>query len=208
MEVENRGGDLYIREAEIDDSRFMVGNIQREYRITIEAPRDVALDIKGDDGTYDVSDIGLGIKFTADDSEADLSNITGNNFEFNLDDSSVRLDEGRGKLTLNLDDSEFSVRQGDFDEIDGAFDDSEADITTSLSDNGFYEFNMDDSELITNITGGGGEFDIRYDDTDISVDDTFEEVRSEEERTVYRLPGGKARIGINSDDGDIELRTI
>lgn len=49
MVVENRNGDLHIRENNRENGRFVVGSVRKEYRITIEAPRQVVLDIEGDD---------------------------------------------------------------------------------------------------------------------------------------------------------------
>lgn len=208
MEVEESGGDLHIREAERNEGRIMVGRVREKYQITIEAPRDVALNINGDDGTYDISGINRAIKLSADDSEIRLSQLKGNEFDFNIDDGSITMDEGQGELKLYLDDGEFRVQKGAFSEIDASFDDSKVDITTSLSDNGFYDFTMDDGDLKMNITGGGGEFDIHHEDTNISTSNSFEKVSSDDDRSIYRLSGGNSRIEINSDDGSIDLRTL
>jgi hypothetical protein len=207
IEVEDRNGDLYIREADYKGDRVLVGSISEEYRISIEAPRDVAFDIKGDDGTYEISEINSGITMSADDSDIKLTDVRGDRFFFDIDDSTVGIDEGRGNLNLELDDSDFRVRNGAFSEIDAVFDDTDVNITTTLSDNGTYSFNMEDSDLILGITGGG-EFNIHHDDTDISTSDNFERSSSDEDYSVYHLAGGKAHIDIDSDDGDIDLRTI
>lgn len=208
MDVETRAGNLYVKEANSGGNRLLFGNVEEEYRITLEVPKTVALDIKGDDGTYDITDIGAALRIDADDTEVEIRGATGNSFEFNIDDGSVEMDRGQGELTMDMDDGEFRVRQASFREIDGDFDDGEMDITTSLADDGFYLFDMDDGELELNISGGGGEFDINHDDGDIRVGSSFEEIMKEEEHSLYRLPGGDATIEIDSDDGDIDLRTI
>lgn len=208
MKVDNRNGDLYIREADRNNGRFVVGNVQEEYRINIEAPRDVALDINGDDDSYEISDFNSAIKLDADDTDIELSGMNGESFEFDIDDGSINMEEGQGSLKLDFDDGEFYVRRADFTEIDVSADDAGMDISTSLSDDGFYRFDMDDGDLELNIAGGGGEFDIRHDDSDLRIGDEFEEVSSDEDQSIYRLAGGDARIEIDTDDGDIELRTI
>jgi len=208
MLVEARNGNVYIREADIDRSRVLFGNVKEEYRITIEVPKTVALDIKGDDDSYSIADVNAAIGLNADDADVELRNTGGQNFSFDMDDGSVDMDLGQGELELNMDDGEFSVRQGSFTEIDAEVDDAQIDITTSLSNDGFYLFDMDDSDLELNITGGGGDFDIRHDDADIHADNNFEEVTSDEDHSAYLLPGGDAKIKIDTDDGDIELRTI
>lgn len=208
MEVENRGGDLYIREADTDEHRVILGNVSEEYRITIEAPRNVALDLQGDDETYRISDIHQGVHLSADDADIELDGVKGDEFNFDIDDGSIRMSEGRGRLKLQMDDGELYVRKAEFNEIDADFDDGEVDITTALAADGFYLFDMDDGDIELNVAGGGGEFDIHHDNPNIRAGDNFEEVSADEDRTVYRLPGGNARIEIDSDDGDIELRTI
>lgn len=207
IEVENRRGDLYIREADTQKRRVILGNVREDYRITIEAPRDIALDLQGDDDSYEISDINLGVKIAADDSEIELNRAKGDEFDFDIDDGNIRMDEGRGRLKVSMDDGELFVRQADFSEIDADFDDGKLDITTSLKDDGYYGFDLDDGDVELNITGGGGEFDIHHDDQNVQVGGAFEEISSGEERSVYRLAGGSGRIEIDTDDGDIELRT-
>ena len=208
MDVENRGGDLHIKEADRNGARVLFGNVDEEYRIRLEVPRSVALNIQGDDDSYDISDVGAALRIDADDSDIEIDGATGDSFEFDLDDGSINMEQGQGELKLSMDDGEFYVRKADFNEIDADFDDGEIDITTSLSDQGFYLFDMDDGDIELNIAGGGGEFDISHDDPNVNVGSNFEVIREDEDRSVYRLPGGDAKIEIDTDDGDIELRTI
>lgn len=208
VEVENRGGDLYIREDDNEKFQFTVGSIDKEYRITIEAPHDVALELKGDDDRYEISDVNGGVRLKADDSEVELERIKGEEFDFDIDDGSIRMDDGQGRLKLNMDDGEFVVKNGKFSEITADFDDGEMDVTTTLANSGSYKFDMDDGELEFNSAGGGGEFDISYDKRNVHVGSAFKELSSKEGRSVYRLSGGEARIDIDMDDGEVELDTI
>jgi len=208
MDVEQRGGDLYIQENNSENRTMFIGSVDEEYRITLEVPRNLALDLKGDDDSYEISNTNGAISINADDSDIELSEVTGEDFDFDLDDGNISIDEARGKLKLSMDDGELNVGRAEFTEIDASLDDGELDITTSLADGGLYLFDFDDGDLELNITGGGGEFDIHHDDRNISVDNNFEEVSSDDERSVYRIAGGDARIEINTDDGNIELRTM
>lgn len=208
MNVESRGGDLYIDEADRNGARLLFGSIERDYRINLQVPKSIALDITGDDGSYELSDIGGALQIEADDADVELRGVTSSSLDFEIDDGSIEMDQGRGVLTLMMDDGDFRVREAQFSEIDADVDDAELDITTSLTDDGFYLFDMDDGDLELNISGGGGEFDISHDDTNIRVGSSFKEIRSNEDNSVYRLPGGTATIEIDTDDGDIDLRTI
>lgn len=208
IEVENRNGDLYIRENDENNMRVMIGSIDEEYQITMEVPHDIALDLEGDDDFYNISDINGEVFLNADDAEAEFSRVTAANFDFNIDDGSIRMDQGRGTLKLNMDDGEIYVQKADFREISADYDDGEVDITTVLADEGKYEFDMDDGELSLNIAGGGGTFSIDHDDGTIRTGDSFGEISSDEDQALYRLGGGEAHIEIETDDGEIELRTI
>ncbi|WP_138431973.1 DUF4097 family beta strand repeat-containing protein [Fodinibius saliphilus] len=208
IEVEERGGDLYIREVDSEKFRMLFGSVESEYRITLEVPSNVSLDLQGDDDDYEISDIEGALSVNADDSDLDLSGMTGNDFSFDLDDGSIRMDEGRGDLKVRMDDGDVYVRQAAFNEIDADFDDGEMDITTSLANDGLYIFDFDDGELELNITGGGGDFDISHDNASIRTDNMFEELDKDERRSLYRLSGGEARVEIDIDDGDVELRTM
>lgn len=208
MNVENRGGDLYIRKADTDGGRFIIGNVREEYRIDIVAPRNVALDISGDDDNYDISDFNSAIKLEADDTDIELSGMNGDDLEFDFDDGSLNMTEGQGSFKLNMDDGELFVRKAHFSEVDIQADDGEMNITTALSNDGFYSFDMDDGDLELNAAGGGGEFEIHHDDPDLRIGTDLQEVSSGKDHTVFRLPGGDARIEIETDDGDIALQTI
>ena len=208
MDVENRNGNLYIRENSSESHQVIFGNIDEEYRITLEVPRTVSLSIQGDDDSYRIANVAGSIALKADDSDIELSGTGGDSFEFQIDDGSIQMEKGSGTLSLKMDDGDMYVRNASFSEVDAEMDDGEIDLTTTLADGGFYRFEMDDGDLELNIAGGGGEFDVRHDENPPSVGGSFEEISSDEERAVFRLPGGDARIEIDADDGDIDLRTI
>lgn len=209
MIVEERGGDLAIYEKERDNgSRLSVGSVKEEYEIRIEAPRSVAFNLEGDDETYRIAGIDGSIRLDADDTDIELTDCNGDDFSFSMDDGSISMDGGSGRLVIELDDGEARIMNGNFNEIELEGDDSNITITTRLDDEGSYRFDFDDADLRLNIIGGGGDFDIRHDNADISVGREFEEVLDDENRSIYRLLGGNAKVSIDTDDGDIDLRVI
>jgi len=208
MEVEERGSDLYIRENSEESNRLIVGNVREEYRITLEVPQNVALDINGDDDSYEISDMNQDVRLDADDCDAEFRGMKGDDFDFDIDDGSIRMDEARGRLQLKMDDGNMYVRQGDFSEIEARYDDGELEIATGLVDDGFYRFDFDDGDLELRVASGGGTFDVEHDDVNLYTDKVFEEINSDEERSEYRLSGGNARVEIDTDDGTVSLRTI
>ncbi|MGK7370724.1 MAG: DUF4097 family beta strand repeat-containing protein [Candidatus Halalkalibacterium sp. M3_1C_030] len=209
MIVEERNGNLNIYEKERDfGNKVVFGSTDEEYRITIEAPRGVSLDLSGDDEDYRISSIDGSISVEADDSGIELNDCNGDEFNIKLDDGELYMDSGKGSLRVNIDDGDVRILNGDFSSIEVETDDSELDITTRLADNGDYTFDLDDGDLRLNIAGGGGEFEIRHDNADISASSEFEQTMDDDDRSQYSLPGGNATVSISTDDGDIILSVI
>ena len=87
MDITQRNGDLYIKEADRNESGLMIGNIEEEYRITIEMPRNVSLDINGDDGRAEIAELAGEIMLNVDDSNIMLNKLAGSRFTINADDT-------------------------------------------------------------------------------------------------------------------------
>lgn len=209
MIVEENNGNLNIYEKERENGvKVILGSSREEYQITIEAPRGVSMNLKGDDDSYRVSSIDGALTIDADDSDIALNDCKGDTFSIKLDDGELMMDGGNGSLQLDLDDGDARILNGNFSDIQIDTDDGDLDITTELAEKGDYRFDMDDGDLVLNIAGGGGEFDIRHDDADISTSSEYEEVMSDDDRSIFRLPLGNAKISIQTDDGDIVLRVI
>lgn len=209
MIVEERGGNLRIREKPREfQSRGVFGSMREEYTILIEAPRNVSLRIEGDDETYEISGIDGRLDLDADDTEITIRDCGGDFFAFDMDDGSLDMDEGRGELRLRLDDGDFEIGRGNFTSVRVEADDADMSITTALADNGRYRFDMDDSELNFTIAGGGGTFEVRHDNGNISAGGPFERIMHDDHISRYRLQGGSARVEIETDDGRIRFRVL
>lgn len=204
VEVEARNGDLHIRERS-RGSISMVGYTREDYRIEIEVPYDVSLDINGDDDHYQISNINGSVALDIDDGDADLKNCKGNNFKFKLDDGDITMDRGDGKLYVRADDGDFEIRNATFSDIDATVDDGDIRIETSLADNGDYYFRSDDSDIVLDITKGGGDFRVLHDNTRISSSSRFSVTDKSESRTNLKLANGTARVEIRADDGRVKL---
>lgn len=209
MIVYEDGGNLTIREKGRDfGPSGMIGVSSKEYTIEIEAPRDVNLDIDGDDDGYEIAGFDGFIYLDADDSDIHISDAGGSDFSVSFDDGSLEFDGGNGRLEIDADDGDIMVRNGNFSAMNAISDDGDVEVTTTLFDSGIYDFDLDDGDLTLNITGGGGEFDIRHDDADIEVTSQYEQIRYEEDSANFNLMGGNARVNIRLDDGDISLNVF
>jgi len=207
VKVSEAGGDLRIEDKEWGNQSGMVGYTREEYVIRIEAPTGVSLNLIGDDDDYEISFIAGDIKIDVDDADILLANCSSKSLDIEADDSDLVLKGAFGELTVNMDDGDITVYNGKLTAIDIRGDDSDLDIETSLSDEGTYRFNIEDSSLDLNITGGGGTFEIRHDDGRISSDGDFILIEDEEDYSEYRLSGGKARVRISGDDLSVRLNS-
>jgi hypothetical protein len=208
VKVEQREGDLYITEKSDEEHRVVVGSVTEEYQITVQAPRNIGLNIKGDDDRYTIRNISKDITLEADDTEAEIINAGEGDFSFSMDDGRIDMDGGKGTLQLSMDDGTFLARGGLFDSWETNMDDGIIEFGTRLVDGGSYSLNMDDGSLKLDVAGGGGRFNINHDDPNINFGGSFEAVRTSENHSEYRLPGGNAEVEINTDDGEITLDVI
>ena len=69
--VDERDGDLIIRERESSGHSFMTVGVQMEdYEISIEVPRGINLELRGDDDDYVIEDVDGSITLEVDDGDA------------------------------------------------------------------------------------------------------------------------------------------
>ncbi len=208
VDVEERGGDLFIREEPKTGIVISVGYMREEYEIIIEAPEGVSLVIKGDDDDYIIRNINGSIFLNIDDGDAELIGCSGNHFEFEIDDGDIEMDEGKGFLYLRADDADVYIQNGKFDDITATLDDGDLIIETSLADNGSYSFRVDDGTIELYISDGGGAFDIRHDDARISSSREFILIEKDENETFLELPNGTARVKVRADDARVRLNIM
>ena len=67
---------------------------------------------------------------------------------------------------------------------------------------------VSDGEVNFQVTEGGGEFDIRHDDTKLNSTGRFTMIKSDDDHTQLSLPNGSANVDISIDDGHIELQAL
>jgi hypothetical protein len=205
VEVEEANGNLVIRERENGGSVSVVGYYKEEYRIDIEAPLGMSLEIKGDDGDYFIKNINGSIELDMDDADAELVSCKGDRFKFSVDDGDIRMDQAKGRLEVRADDGDVEIRNAAFTFIDADFDDGDFIVETSLADNGEYNIQAEDGSVAIKITKGGGEFYVRHDDGRVITEGDFDTVERSEDRTRLKLNNGTAKVTIRVDDGRVRL---
>jgi DUF4097 and DUF4098 domain-containing protein YvlB len=205
--IEETNGDLRIKDKEWGDQTGFVGYSREEYVIVLKVPPTINLDLNGDDDDYEISEISGDIKMRIDDGDIRIQHCTSTSYDFDIDDGDITVDGARGSLIARIDDGDLNVFNGFLIKMDIRGDDSDIDIETAVSNNGEYNFRIDDSSLALDIIEGGGTFIINHDDAGISADRVFSIESDDENYRKYTLPGGNARIEITGDDMGVRLRS-
>lgn len=205
VDVSEENGNLNIRERSNSMTIGVVGYHYEKYTITIEAPEGTSLQVKGDDGDYWIRNIDGSISLSLDDADVELSGCSGDNFEFRLDDGDIVMDEGKGRLDIDADDADVKIQHARFTSIRAEIDDGDLVIETSLADTGDYRIRSQDGLVALTITQGGGQFDIRHDDTRMITEGNFQEIERSDNHTSLTLATGSAKVDIRADDGRVRL---
>jgi len=204
VDVSVRNGNLYIEDQETG-SRGMIGYLEEEFVIRIEAPRSMSLVARGDDDDYQISGIDGAIKLDIDDGDIEIEDCRGSEFDFDVDDGDVILKGGRGQLTVTIDDGDMHVTNGAFVETDVDIDDGDMYLESTLNDDGIYRFKIDDGGLEFVVLDGGGKFTVRHDDGSVRFDSSFDLVEEDDNYALLTLPGGNASVRISGDDLSVRL---
>ncbi len=207
VEVEEKGGDLYITERERRGVRFQIGSQRVEYKIEIEMPANGSLRIKGDDDDYVIRSVNGDISMEVDDGDIELIECNGDDFDLQLEDGDLKMDGGNGSIYISSDDGDVDVRNGNFERVELTAEDGNISIETSLADKGVYELRGDDADIDFIVLKGGGLFNVSKDDGRITASSAFDTISKSERRSKLELNGGSADVDIRIEDGRVRLTT-
>lgn len=207
FEVVEENGNLRLRDQEVQINSVGMIRWNENYVIKIEVPKTVSLRLRFDDDDVRIRNISGDVSLNMSDGRALLEQMAGSLFELEADDGTIELDGGKGTLDVTIDDGSVYVSNGDFKEVMGRVGDGEIEIATKLSDNGRYRLHGDDGELLFDVLGGGGEFNVDFDDGHARASGDFKEIDSDDHFRLWSLPGGKARVDLRVNDGRVSLRT-
>jgi hypothetical protein len=205
VEIDEQSGNLKIHERQTGSNVSVGGYYKEDYRIDIEAPQGVSLSIRGDDGDQFIKNINGAITLSVDDADVELAQCKGKDFNFRIDDGDIRMDGGKGNLEITADDADIEIYHAQFTSIKANVDDGDLIIETSIDDDGIYKIHAQDGSIALNITEGGGQFDIRHDDTHVSTHGPFKSLVQRDEFTQLSLSGGQARVFVTADDARLKL---
>lgn len=205
VDVREDEGNLIIKEKSGSNTVGVVGYYNEDYKITLELPEGVSLQVRGDDGDYYIKNINGSIEIELDDADVELTACRGNHFKVRLDDGDLRMDGGNGTFELDADDADVKIENANFEKIIVDIDDGDFVVATSLSNKGDYFINAQDGLVALTLLDGGGTFDIRHDDGRVITEGNFSQIEQSENRTQLKLADGSAKVSIHADDARVRL---
>ena len=207
LEATVAGDSLILSEKEQKGTRIVLGGKSVEYNITIETPAHTNLFLRGEDNSYFVRKINGEINIKGKKASIDLQKCSGEKFVFDLNDSTLDMDEGAGSLTLKINKGVVRMQDINFEVMGVNVDKAELNMFTHLPDNGNYIMDIDDGKLLFHIIDGGGTITISHNGLRILSNGDFMVPLNSKKETIYKREGGSAQVAIDADKSRIKLET-
>ena len=207
VEVEEKGGDLFIEERRSGSVSFSMGSFRTEYEIVIEMPSNGSLRVRGEDDDYIIKSIHGAISISSEDGDIDIYDTKSSNIDVRLEDGDLRLAGGTGRFYANSEDGDLDIRNAAFTELEIVIEDGNVSLETTLADNGVYDIRSDDANIEFTVLSGGGKFLISKDDGRVNSGMGFTVQEETDNRVLLSLPGGSADVEIRINDGRVRLHT-
>lgn len=205
FEINERNGDLILKEKSESRINFMIGSISEEYTIELLIPSDINLNLEGEDDDYYISNVGGELQIEGEDGDAIVREFHGISFEFNTEDGDLVLEGGSGSIRIESEDGNIEVNNGNFDEVNVETEDGDIEFTTTLSARGRYLFVTEDGDMELNFPGGEGEIQIIHEDCDIRTTEGYEVIHDSDEKTIVKSGRGSSSVKVITEDGSISI---
>jgi len=175
----------------------------------VRAPREVALELHGEDGDVRIRDRRGDIDCRLDDGDVHLDQVSAS-VKVHLEDGNLRMADCTGNLDAQLDD-------GDVDLVGTRLErcrirTEDGDVTADLRDPGAIDLDLGSADGDVKVTleaGARAGLSLHSEDGTIDLDlGGVSDLKRERGGVSGRLGDGKGRIRIRTEGGDIALRDV
>ena len=129
IEIYEKDGDLVVKEKRQKGTysySMVFGSVS--YKVYVELPEGVSLDIKGEDDSYDISDIVGNISIDTEDGDIVINRQRMGDVDLTLEDGDVELTDINGNLNINLEDGDVVIEESDLQTADFVLEDGDVGI--------------------------------------------------------------------------------
>ncbi len=205
IKIEERNGNLFIRELRKSELNYWIGYRNIDYRIKLEVPSTVKMVISEDDGDLNIENISADLDINCEDGDLKLNNISASKINIDIEDGDVELNKISGFLSLQSEDGDIEANNCSFDKIDLDTEDGDVNIESSLASGSEYKLETEDGDIKFYISGSGAKLFLNCEDGNISVDGNFNEIIKKEGKRQIEFGDGSAMVYLNTEDGDIKV---
>ncbi len=205
IQVEEREGNLYIRENRSSGSSYWVGYKSTEYKIELEIPAEVKLVVSEDDGDIVLNNISGDLDIDCEDGDLELNQFSGKNLNIEMEDGDIKINNASGFLSLRSEDGDVEANSCSFNKIDLNTEDGDVNIQTSLSQNSQYKLSAEDGDIKFYISGSGAKIDLNAEDGNININGDFNSISKDENSRHLEFGDNSAIVTISTEDGDIKV---
>lgn len=208
--VNNSGGDLSLTEKDqqYNKGKKWLNYEQLQYTVEIEIPYGMELKIIGEDDDYVIDQINGDIDLTMEDGNANISGCDSKYWNITMEDGDVDIDKMNGEARLRMEDGDIIIKDGDFSSFSAILQDGDIDVESNLNANAEIEIQAEDGDITFTYNDGGGEFDVNFEDGDVSIkSDGYDVVSKKDNRKKIKTSSnGSAEVRISVEDGDVILK--
>ncbi|QNL20660.1 DUF4097 family beta strand repeat protein [Hyphobacterium sp. CCMP332] len=205
IKIEERNGNLFIRELRKSEINYWIGYRNIDYRIKLEVPSTVKMVISEDDGDLSISNISGDLDINCEDGDLELNNISARKLNIDIEDGDVEMNKISGFLSLQSEDGDIEANNCSFSKIDLDTEDGDVNIESSLAKDSEYKLETEDGDIKFYISGSGAKLNLNCEDGNISVEGDFNELINKEGQRQIEFGDKSALVYLNTEDGDIKV---
>lgn len=209
IEYKTEDGNFYLTEMHRKGVRISwSGSSVRNYTIDLRVPLDAALNIRGDDDDYHLTQIGGPISIVAEDGDIEIDGGRCSSLDIRLEDGDITLRNLNADINLEVEDGDIYCENTNWE--NARIQSEDGDINCKNSSFGDLDLRISDGDVYLDLINGNLKLQAEDGDVNIgSLQGYFSEISTVDgdinlEITIQK----ESRHSIRSEDGDINIRHV
>jgi hypothetical protein len=210
MKFDQRGEHVYVAE-QITGGGHSFGihaRVRKEYSYTIKLPAYCVLELKGDDGSVQISGMKSALELSSDDGDVDLFECAFTMADLSMEDGDLRVKSCQGNFEVECDDSDLDFEDSEIASLRIETEDGDVDLDLAAVTGVDWHIISDDGDVSLDYSGEmSAELRIESDEGEMRVDiQGLQDVEKRRHSISGILGDGNGRIRIRTEDGDVRIR--
>jgi len=229
IKIKQENGNLVIQEKQSKSGMSYTtirngGSIT--YEIKLLVPKTVALDLKGEDDDYLISNIHADISIKSEDGDITINDAVNSKIDVAFEDGDIDITNHSGSFKARAEDGDIKIMNSVLDLIDIRLEDGDVqtmntemvDVTiqsedgdislkSTLNNNSEITLRTEDGSIDLSTEGEGYVASVKYEDGDVDFNKSdFSILEAEKHfRKLETKDSGQAKVSIRVEDGSVDL---